>query len=191
MPLTSILWWWLNWNYFPCHDALEMKKKNNPDLLALIFIHILSYPEKKLAWRHWEERVLRAISTKGPDKDVSALWSPTLMTQDPQIFFPVRMPWKSGGPPQLLEMKKKTIRPPGTNIYPYSDLPWRGISLETLGKAPESNLNTYLIRKYLCHIPSLCLGESTLQVSDADWSSPSQLHVELPDWVFLLSSQVL
>ena len=36
---------------------------------------------------------------------------------------------------------KKPIRPPGTNIHPYSDLPWRGISPETQGKTPESHFN--------------------------------------------------
>ena len=66
-------------------------------------------------------------------------WSQVSWTQSETVF-PVTMPWRSGRPPQLLEMKN-TIRPPGTNIYPYSDLPWRGISLETLGKAPESHLN--------------------------------------------------
>ena len=76
--------------------------------------------------------------------------------------FPVTMPWRSGRPPQLLEMKN-TIRPPGTNIYPYSDLPWRGISLETMGKAPESHLNMnyfhcFTIKKVLINTPRYWAG---------------------------------
>ena len=51
-------------------DALEVRtssttpgdEKNQFDPLALIFIHILTYIEEELAWRHWE-RLLRATST--------------------------------------------------------------------------------------------------------------------------------
>ena len=60
-------------------------EKDQSDPLALIFIHILTYLEEELAWRHWE-RLLRAISTcaiftvslykKVLDQDVSTLWSP-------------------------------------------------------------------------------------------------------------------
>ena len=67
-------------------------------------------------------------------------WSQVSGTQI-ETTFSVRMLWRSGRAPQLLEMKK-TIQPPGTNIYSYSDLAWRGIILETVGKDPESHLNT-------------------------------------------------
>ena len=43
------------------HSAPGDEKKQS-DPLALIFIHILTYLEEELAWRHWE-RLLRATST--------------------------------------------------------------------------------------------------------------------------------
>ena len=72
MVMVSGLWD-SNWNFFACQDALEVRtssttpgdeRKNIPTPwpLVLIFIHIVTYLEEELAWRHWE-RLLRAITT--------------------------------------------------------------------------------------------------------------------------------
>ena len=89
------------WNFFPCQDALEVRtssttpgdEKKQSDPLALIFIHILTYLEEELAWRHWE-RLLRATSiwaifTVLLFKKVlikTSLHCVPPMTQGPQIF---------------------------------------------------------------------------------------------------------
>ena len=75
MPyLTGIQWWWSQVSrtqietFFPVRmpwrsgrppQLLEMKKKQSDPLV--LKIHILTYLEEELVWRHWE-RLLRANS---------------------------------------------------------------------------------------------------------------------------------
>ena len=37
-------------------------EKNKSDPLALVFIHILTYLEEELAWRHWERPMKAALT---------------------------------------------------------------------------------------------------------------------------------